>query len=516
MLYSAQYALLALSYCAWAFILAILGHYLRQTLGWENFTTSLAWHILLGGLTNVCITGIQIAMRCDIPIPFFPILSSYGGIAHENHFANYISLAIASIMYLYAKDRLTFKLFSIGIFLLLTTLAFSGSRSTFVFLTILALLSAGLHYKCKKNSNISKSTYRLYCICLLLLPIFSFIQLLLYFTLPHELLNLPINQVAEGLTETTRSLRLGIWRDSWNLALQSPWLGIGSGQINWHSFQLLDNPNHSANAVFENAHNLFLHLFTEMGIAALALTLFGLIASVRTFKWQALNLESWWLFSILSIIGYQSMMEYPYFYTYFLGMVAILFGAGEEKPIHIIKPRLKQLLISTLPIFMLIGLFNLATMFTAFSKLDRWFLTSIYLTLNKSEQQQYANDMIWIKNHSLLAPYADYSLAITINLNNNNLDAKLKVIDSAMHFLPMQIIAFRHVALLKESGDSVSAKIALKRALLAFPTSYENAIDLPAYLKKGVLETLALISEQQYQSYLKKSQSNKEMLNLTH
>jgi O-antigen ligase len=122
--------------------------------------------------------------------------------------------------------------------------------------------------------------------------------------------------------------------------IQSPWLGIGAGQIRWQSFLLLDTPSAiGAVGLFEHAHNLFLHLLTEMGVGAPLLVLAGIVAWLRGFKWRELSLETWWLLGLLSVLGIHSMLEYPLWYTYFLGIVALLLGAGEEKltPVNLPK-----------------------------------------------------------------------------------------------------------------------------------------------------------------------------------
>ncbi|MDO9365571.1 MAG: hypothetical protein Q7T58_04385, partial [Methylotenera sp.] len=62
MLHSNQYALLILSYVVWAFFLVILGGYLRRELGWEKVAITLAWFIVIGGLINVGIVGLQYAV----------------------------------------------------------------------------------------------------------------------------------------------------------------------------------------------------------------------------------------------------------------------------------------------------------------------------------------------------------------------------------------------------------------------------------------------------------------------
>ena len=76
------------------------------------------------------------------------------------------------------------------------------------------------------------------------------------------------------------------------------------------TFLLLDTPAAMATShMFEDAHNLFLHLLTEMGVFALCIVCAGLALWIKTFKWHALSLAAWWLIALLSVLGIHSMLE---------------------------------------------------------------------------------------------------------------------------------------------------------------------------------------------------------------
>ena len=495
MLNSAQLTLLVNSYLIWAFFLSVLGSHLRSMLGWENFSTSLAWFILFGGMVNACITAIQIAMRCDVSMPYFPILQSYGALAQENNSADYVRLAIASLIYLYIKDRLTFKLFLPCLVFLAITLSFSGSRSSFVYLGILTVFGIWQHLLFIKKSSVLTLSRKLFITSLWLLPPFISIQLLLYYFVPHDLLNLPTGQLVDGIKAQTTSLRWLIWKDSFNLGLQSPWIGIGVRKIQWQSFLLLDNPSiSSSNTVIEHAHNLFLHLFTEMGIFAALLTLIGVASWTWNYKWNELSLESWWLISLLSIIGFHSLLEYPLWYTYFLGIASVLLGAGEESRLKIQSKAISMTFARlVMPLLVLWGLLSLNNMFIAFGKLDKWLLYFYTYALTESENNEFISDLNWVKEKSLLAPYAYLNLAIVTNLSNGNLQAKLEVVDKTMHFYPQEVVAVRMAALLKSQGNHTDAVKIAKRSLVAYPNNFENIVasDIPVNLRIGLLDVIS-------------------------
>ena len=151
MLHSPQYALLIHSYLAWAFLLVVLGSYLRQTLGWEKLATTLSWFMVLGGIANIIFVGLQIALKSKVDLPFMPKFTSYGALSQANNFADYMALATASLMYLYAKKQLQLKWFAVGLVLFISLLAFSGSRSSWLYLGFITLLSIALQIKAIKQ-----------------------------------------------------------------------------------------------------------------------------------------------------------------------------------------------------------------------------------------------------------------------------------------------------------------------------------------------------------------------------
>jgi len=64
---------------------------------------------------------------------------------------------------------------------------------------------------------------------------------------------------------------LHLWRESWQIFGQSPWLGVGFGQFAWHHLQLLPAlQQHYIQGLYNNAHNLVFQLAAETGIVGLS------------------------------------------------------------------------------------------------------------------------------------------------------------------------------------------------------------------------------------------------------
>lgn len=475
MLHSNQYALLILSYFTWAFSLAVLGSYLRRELGWEKLVSTLAWCLVVAGVINVGIVVLQFVIRTGGVIPFLPNLPSNGGaLSQTNHFANFCALATASLIYLHAKQRFSSSFFYLLLVCFIVMLSLSGSRSVWLYLAALTILLAIMHSKTVKQEGDSTATHRAYRAGLLLLPAFVIIQIFIHYVLPNDLVSLPTERLLDGVTAKTSSVRLHFWYDSLRIFLQSPWLGVGAGKLITNTFLLADTPTAMASKrVFEHAHNLFLHVLAEMGISAFLIVLVGLWAWIKAFKWRAFNLETWWLISLLAILGIHSMLEYPLWFTFFLGIAAVLLGAGDEKIITINLPKVTNQFVRTgFMLMSLLGVVNLSTMLIANVKLENWIQK--FANENVSDQSQ----LNWVQQYSLLSPYSELIQAMTMKINTNHIEEEVLLNQSVMNFRPFRTIAYQHALLLRLQGDNTNAKIQLNRALIAYPGKFESAVEI--------------------------------------
>ncbi len=494
MLHSTQYALLILSYFIWACLLTSLGATLRRELGWEKLVTALAYSLVIAGIINVAIVVLQFVIRTGGSIPLELNIASYGAMTQRNLFADFVALAIASLMYLYAKGRFSLSFFTLILTCFLIILALSGSRSSWLHLSVLTVLAIVIKiYALNKNTD--STTRNLQHISFLLLPMFMLVQLVIYYIAPQDLVSLPTERLIDAANANTPSARLHILYDSLRLFLQSPWLGTGIGSMRAETFLLTSTPAPMATKqVFEHAHNLFLHLLAEMGIGAFVLITAGLVMWLRAFKWRELNLETWWTIALLGVLGIHSIVEFPLWFTFYLGIAAILLGAGDERLVSVdlskISRKLSQNLSSKqarslLAIILLLGVINLGSMFVANAKLEIW----IQQWINNNEATA-KKDLEWVSKYSLLSPYAELMSALTITVNSTDIDKKLHLSQSAMRFKPLRRIAYKHALLLDLKGDHVNAIKQLNRALIAYPiTKIEDILEYaPPEYKQNYLD----------------------------
>lgn len=498
MLHSTQYALLVLSYLVLMFFLMILGNYLRRELGWEKIASTLAWCLLIGGVVNVVVVAIQFAMRSQLSPDIIPDYLSYGAIAHANHFADYIALAIISLLYLFAKGKCSQKPFSITLVLFLITLSVSGSSISWLYLAAITILAIFMQANAMKQGTGSTAMRSLLRASLWLLPVFGLVQLILHYGLPNTLA-LPHHKQAAGFfSPSTMSAYMHVWYDSLHLFLQSPWLGIGAGATRYQSFLLIDMPTvYASKHIFENAHNLFLHVLSEMGIGGFLLLIVGLFAWLRCFKWRTIHLETWWLIALLAVLGIHSMLDYPLWFAYFSCIAAFLLGAGDEKSLELSLPKLVNIserfghgfARGAIAVLMLLGAINLFTLLVANVNLEK--LTTRVVDQRASQQELVQLD--WIHRYSLLSPYAELIYTRSIALDPSHIEDKVWLSNSAMRFKPTRQIAYQHVLLQKLSGDEVGAVKQLNRTLIAHPGNFKNALGvMPMKYWQDYLDVLSI------------------------
>lgn len=498
MLYSWQYALLVAAYLAWAFLLVVLGCYLRRQLGLERLVGTLAWAVFLGGVSNGALVLLQYAAKQGMAAGWLPEVFGYGALSQPNHLANYMGIAAASLIYLLAKGRLSLLVAVFAGVLFLSVLAFSGSRSSWLYIGAIALLAfvlRGITIR-QQSSTSAMQLQQSRCVfrwALLMLPAFGLVQWLIFLQ-AGEAVTLPTQRLlGETAVVSGWAVRWHIWQESWQMFMhaQFPWLGIGMGQTRWQSFLHLGDPHVGGMpGMFEHAHNLLLHLLLEMGPFAVLLLLAGMFAWLRHFQWRNIHLESWWLLAVLSVIGIHSMLEYPLWYAYFLGLLAILLGAGEEKTTQLRAGVSDRAAWAAL---MLAGVAVLATLQTGNHKLEYWLDRAASGDISRQQHAEYTQAMESVYKHSLLSPYVELIYASGLIPDSNRLPEKLWLNHSAMRFLPMRTHAYRHVLLLDLNGDREAAVFYLRRALQAFPGDFRSQLQqMPMQHWERYLEVLTL------------------------
>lgn len=463
--YPQQAALVSL-YLVWASLLAMLGYALKGEFGLEKIARTLAWFILAGGFASGAAAVLQHYFNhTAFDALVTPDVSEavYGNLAQQNHFSDYMALAMASLLYLAASGKIhRLAALPLGCFLLFM-LSLSGSRSAWLYLGALTLFS--LIY-CRKERN-----RVLLIAALLLVPAFALMQFLAHF---------PFLSGHGTLTSGDRLLVIGrdsgirfyLWREAWMMFLKAPLLGIGFGQFAWHHFgygPIFNDPQ--ITGLYSNAHDIAFHLLAETGLAGTLLVFGGIFFWARRID-IAFDLHAWWLFAALLIIALHSLDEYPLWYAHFLGIFMLFLGMGEARSLRL--PCAQGVMI----LLLAAGSYWMAGLMRDYLDLEGLLYPSYHNGKPPLKPAALYDALYRFRKGTLLAPYVEYPMAEMMPVDETNLDSKLALSRRALHFSPSGMIVYRRAALLALAGRERAAKLEIGRAASSDPDLLEDALDL--------------------------------------
>jgi O-antigen ligase len=470
-------ALLYGLYLLWAAMLMMLGRHLRRELGLAVLVTVLAAFLLAGAELNALVGILQhyrwhTLLDAVVTVQIAGVV--YGNIAQPNHFADYLSLGLASLGLLYMRGTLRPWLTVLLALPLLFVLPLSGSRSSWLYLLCLA----GLAYLWQRRDRAW-------------LPLLRYsLLLLLGFGVMHLLVQLPWLAGPGGNVTTMQRLfgeaenggiRLYLWREAWLIFTHFPWLGAGFGGFAWQHFQLgplLRNPE--ITGLYDNAHNLVMQLAAETGLAGLLV----LSGTLLPWLWQAgraeRSLYHWWGYGLLAVLAIHSLLEYPLWYLHFMGIAALLLGAFDQTTYRLQLHRLGR--ISVL-LMLLLGALSLQQLFEGYRHLGTLMAQrpasgddQAYLVRMRSGLQE-------IRRQALLQPYADLFLNSMLEIDPQQIDAELAYNEEVLHFVPISTVAYREALLLAQAGETEAAQLAMERAIWAYAGDFAR--------ERGELQALA-------------------------
>lgn len=496
-------------YLLWAALLLMLGHRLRVELGLPLVARVLAVFLVLGAGLNALAGILQHFMWhtfLDRVVSIKISAALIGNMGQPNHFADYIALGLVSIGLLHARGSLRAWQTALLAVPLLFVLVLSGSRSAWLYLLFMALMS--YLWQRRDRSFLPLMKYALW--------------LLLGFTLMQFVVQIPWLAGASGETSTVErifgnaqggTLRIFLWKESLLIFSRFPFLGAGFGQYAWQHFQLgAELHNLRINGLYDNAHNLVMQLAAETGLAGLSV-LFGTLGFWFWQTWREQHtMYHWWAYAVLAVLGIHSLLEYPLWYTHFIGIAAIALGMLESttyrwKP-HNLLSYAGRLLAGAL---LLSGAYTLVQLYQGYKKLE---ITLAQHAVRKDDEGYKASlrdGLLDINNnYALMRPLAQVFLAGMIVPDMNHLEDKLALNDAAMRFKPVDAVVYRQIWLLALADRLPEAKVQLQNALWSYPGLFQAAqaeLDRWALQDPVQFSALSEFAKQQYAEYQRAAQA---------
>jgi O-antigen ligase len=463
-------------YLSWAILLVALASWLRFQLGTEYVLRVFAWFMLCGGILHALL---GLAQYLDLPgylaawLDYNPPGTALSGnFGQANHFATQLMLASIALIYLFAIGRLSISLALPLATLLAFLLALSASRSVFLYLGAVVLLSAFGYWHTREP------VYRRFLLMSsLLLTVFGLAQFLLP-PLSRWLHQVMIDSgfSAGGLRLLTAiaktqlaggiELRMSEWHKAGLMFLQSPVWGVGLGSYGWYSFDYQALPQFAMIAkpnLFHHSHNLFTQFAAETGTIGLLLLFTLLWGWIKQYVADWRIQTNWFVGACLAVLFIHSNLEYPLWYSYFLGIAAFLLGVSDKRTINIkFTPLLGQ--ITSAIALLLISAILLST-FVGYQT-----IVHANSLIYRTTPEHAAQIIQTVARNPLLTPWAEQVMATHGIPEKSMITRQLALTTRVMLYRPNPIKVRRQITYLALAGKTDDAIALLNMAVSAYPT----------------------------------------------
>ncbi len=288
-----------------------------QDNGIEKLSMALALAFVVTGLVSVILQHIQLLDLHWRPL-VFPLLSKvqvrpYGNLAQPNLLALLLCFSVASIWYIYLKEKIKPIAGLVIVVFLLWGLALTQSRIAWI---ILPIFFAGCWQPPAHTRKIPGAVLSALLLCFV-----AFVFVLPYF---FSLFGLTIESLKEHAGQT--SVRTVLWQQALQMSFMHPWMGAG-----WYQFgpqQILLSTYFSPAEYADNAHNIVMNFVAEIGWPSTVLIVVGMaywFYSCCIRHWQ--NLQVRFMSLTLLAVAVHSMVEYPMWFCFVLMPCGVMLGA---------------------------------------------------------------------------------------------------------------------------------------------------------------------------------------------
>ena len=466
-------------YAFFAAMLMILGRDLAEHFGRDRVCTTICTLLLLGATLNA-IAGVLQFVGIPRPIDDFVAYLSgsraTGNIGQANLYTNYLSLGLASVAYLHAKERIGVAA-SIAIgSLLLIGISLAGSRASMVYSAIFGLLgiTAIRLGKSAEDRRLGYAAIAIGASSVLvqwLLPA----SLSFFGTTIQGTFYRPSGPDWVSPHDESVGLRMLAWQLAIQIAATSPWMGVGPGEFAGAGFALGLPPALATGELWTSPHNLVLQLLAETGLLGTALACLAIWAWFRRSAiefWSGPTPAGWWLVSCASVEVTHALLEYPFWYANFLGMTALILGIGSTTTIRVSPLALKGVVATSA----IAGAFLLGVSLRDYLRFELASPIHAGRSLASDREFQSSLDTMAGLRDGLLAPRAELWLFLSIPATPQALDEKLAIGSRVLRTWPAFEVILKQSLFLALAGRDAEAQALLSRALKTYPKRKSAAL----------------------------------------
>lgn len=138
--------------------------------------------------------------------------------------------------------------------------------------------------------------------------------------------------LAEGRTLAQDAARLRVWAMALTAIADHPWLGQGYRALAVTQLEQAPELGSFGNAIFHNAHNLVLELWTSYGLPLGTALMAGVILPWAVAWRRCKTIPQQFLWLMCSAMLVHAMLEYPLHYGYFFWLYCLLLGHLLSQP----------------------------------------------------------------------------------------------------------------------------------------------------------------------------------------
>ncbi|MBX9811211.1 MAG: Wzy polymerase domain-containing protein, partial [Burkholderiales bacterium] len=214
--------------------------------------------------------------------------------------------------------------------------------------------------------------------------------------------------------------------------------------------------------VATHAHNLIMQLLAETGLAGALLITGGAMLWLWDLRRHIFDPEHWWLLALLATIGIHSMLEFPLWHAYFLGVAAIALGLGATRFYAL---RLQRTGPAAAALLLLAGFFNAFTVWYGYRDFERMFVQGA----KPFPGEEVAAIVLRGQQDPVLEPYVELAASAYARVDREQLQDKLELNGRVMRFMPADIVVYRQALLLAMDGQAEAARGLFVRAMRVYP-----------------------------------------------
>jgi len=424
----------------------------------QIFAAGIAVGALLSALVG-CLQHAQLATLVDFLVARTTGAAIFGNLAQANHFASYTALGLLALAYLHLRNRIGLVVLVLSSAPMLFVLGLSGSRTAALYLLAAFVFAAWFRWRMN-----DETMRRLFLVCACYFFGYCLMQLGVgagLFRVDARYSVTAVERISTG--GASLSDRISLWQSAWAIFLGQPLTGSGWGTFALHNFErAIDAFPAGGYQLYHNAHNAVLHLLAETGLAGLACAVLPLLAAIRfAYPPGDDSPEYWLMVASGAVLLLHSLLEYPLWYAYFLGLAALLLGVA---PLRVHTLRLSRYWQWIVLAMLCIGAANLTALWLDYRRFE-----SLFRPQPAVHPHQIPEVMMRTHQNLLLRPYAEVAMALPMVLDEAALERQLFMNSRAMRFVPDVSLVYRQVLLLALADRLPEARQLLLQARHAYP-----------------------------------------------